>query len=105
MSLQLSADPILDDQWEEFIAFSAYNSEDNAEWEDSAPQADYTSRHACNRDSPRDQGASPSGRKLGFLSLSEWNEEEDYSESPSRCLQYTIEWKITVNNRAASRVY
>ncbi|KAK5011490.1 hypothetical protein LTR28_001547, partial [Elasticomyces elasticus] len=48
------------------------------------------------------QAATPQ-TKLGFLPFSEWNEEDGYIETPPKFIQYTIEWKVTVNNIAASR--
>ncbi|KAF1966377.1 hypothetical protein BU23DRAFT_326895 [Bimuria novae-zelandiae CBS 107.79] len=40
--------------------------------------------------------------RLGFLSLAEWDEYNSYEEIPSR-LRYSIEWKVTVNNRVVAK--
>ena len=37
--------------------------------------------------------------QLKFLQYPEWDQEKDYREDPPTCIRYTIEWKITLNNR------
>ena len=37
--------------------------------------------------------------RLGLLQYPEWDQEKDYRENPPTCIRYTIDWKITLNNR------
>jgi len=53
---------------------------------------------------------SPTGRetqlrpeKLQFLQLAGWDKHNSYDEEIPSCLHYTIEWKVTVNNRVISK--
>jgi hypothetical protein len=41
--------------------------------------------------------------KLELLDLDEWNENETYDEEPLSCLHYSIEWKVTLNNKLISK--
>jgi hypothetical protein len=43
----------------------------------------------------------PSG--LGFLPLAEWDEHNSYDEDTPIRLRYSIEWKVTTNNKVLSR--
>jgi hypothetical protein len=45
----------------------------------------------------------PLSGKLELLSLDEWNENETYDEEPPSCLRYSIEWKVTLNNRLLAK--
>ncbi|CAN9251087.1 unnamed protein product [Alternaria alternata] len=45
----------------------------------------------------------PLSGKLELLSLDEWNENETYDEEPPTCLHYSIEWKVTLNNKLLSK--
>jgi hypothetical protein len=45
----------------------------------------------------------PLSGKLELLNLDEWNENETYDEEPPTCLHYSIEWKVTLNNKLLSR--
>ena len=42
--------------------------------------------------------------KLRFFQLSEWDEHNSYDEDVPSCLHYSIEWKVTVNNKVVSKV-
>jgi len=42
-------------------------------------------------------------QKLQFLQLAEWNEHNSYGEDEPSCLHYSIEWKVSVNNRIISK--
>jgi hypothetical protein len=41
--------------------------------------------------------------KLGFCQLTDWDEERAYDEDPPKYIHYSIEWKVTVNNREVSK--
>ena len=41
--------------------------------------------------------------KLGFCQLTDWDEERTYDENPPKYIHYSIEWKVTVNNREVSK--
>ncbi|CAG5189807.1 uncharacterized protein ALTATR162_LOCUS12088 [Alternaria atra] len=45
----------------------------------------------------------PLSGKLELLSLDEWNENETYDEEPPTCVHYSIEWKVTLNNKLLSK--
>jgi hypothetical protein len=55
----------------------------------------------------RDTGSAdhvrPHSGKLELLDLDEWNENETYDEEPPTCLHYSIEWKVTLNNKLLSK--
>lgn len=41
--------------------------------------------------------------RLELLNLDEWDENEAYDEDPPSCLRYSIEWKVTLNNKPISK--
>lgn len=41
--------------------------------------------------------------KLGLLHIDEWDEEKTYDEEPPSYIHYSIEWKVTVNNKPISK--
>jgi len=45
----------------------------------------------------------PLSGKLELLNLDEWNENETYDEEPPTCVHYSIEWKVTLNNKLLSK--
>jgi hypothetical protein len=47
--------------------------------------------------------ARPHAGKLELLNLDEWDENETYDEDPPTCLRYSIEWKVTLNNKLISK--
>jgi hypothetical protein len=55
------------------------------------------------RDAYSVEHARPRSGKLELLNLDEWNENETYDEEPPTCLHYSIEWKVTLNNRLLSK--
>jgi hypothetical protein len=60
--------------------------------------ADNLGRDACSVGHVR-----PHLGKLELLILDEWNENETYDEQPPVCLHYSIEWKVTLNNKLLSK--
>jgi hypothetical protein len=42
-------------------------------------------------------------QKLQFLALADWDEQNSYDEVVPTCLHYSIEWKVSVNNKVISR--
>jgi hypothetical protein len=60
--------------------------------------ADNLGRDACSIGHVR-----PHAGKLELLALDEWNENETYDEEPPSCLHYSIEWKVTLNNKLISK--
>ena len=36
---------------------------------------------------------------LRLLQYPDWDQEKDYMENPPTCIRYTVDWKITLNNR------
>jgi hypothetical protein len=45
----------------------------------------------------------PDPTTLSFLPLAEWDEHNGYDEDTPTRLRYSIEWKVTVNNKVVSR--
>src|SRR5438045_3459980 len=41
--------------------------------------------------------------KLGLLHIDEWDKEKTCDEEPPSCIHYSIEWKVTVNNKPISK--
>jgi hypothetical protein len=41
--------------------------------------------------------------KLQFLTLNEWHPNNSYDEEVPTCLHYSIEWKVSVNNKMVSK--
>jgi hypothetical protein len=60
--------------------------------------ADNLGRDACSVGHVR-----PNPGKLELLSLDEWNENETYDEEPPTYLHYSIEWKVTLNNKLLAK--
>ncbi|KAF3359142.1 PKHD-type hydroxylase ofd1 [Verticillium dahliae VDG1] len=52
--------------------------------------------------SPLDQARSDR-TSLPLLQLADWDEELPYDEQPPTCVHYSIEWKLTLNNRSISK--
>lgn len=58
---------------------------------------------------PARRGASPLDQtrsdrtSLPFLQLADWDEELAYDEKPLTCIHYSMEWKLTLNNRRISK--
>jgi hypothetical protein len=42
-------------------------------------------------------------KKLSFCQLNDWDEDKAYNEDPPSYIHYSIEWKVTVNNRVVSK--
>jgi hypothetical protein len=38
-----------------------------------------------------------------LLYIDEWDEEKIYNEEPPSCIHYSIEWKVTINNKPISK--
>ncbi|PSN61086.1 hypothetical protein BS50DRAFT_535093, partial [Corynespora cassiicola Philippines] len=49
------------------------------------------------------QPAVQHGAKLELLSLLDWDENRIYDEEPSSSIHYSIEWKMTLNNRMITK--
>ena len=41
--------------------------------------------------------------KLTFVQEAEWDAERTSDEDPPNCIRYTIEWKVTLNDKAVSK--
>ena len=52
---------------------------------------------------PSQQQTQLQPEKLGFCQLTDWDKEKAYDEDPPSCIHYSIEWKVTVNNRMVSK--
>jgi hypothetical protein len=58
---------------------------------------------ATENDGPSQPQAQQWRTELGFCQPSSWNNEKTYDEDPPTYIHYTIEWKVTVNNRMVSK--
>ncbi len=101
MAGEASPASVVFDEWEGWISYSpasqAICGQERAMVAETATT--YTDRATV----PCSQPIPPSRPKLGFLEPSAWDQEKDYNDGPPACIRSTIEWKICVNNRAASR--
>ncbi|KAF2188823.1 hypothetical protein K469DRAFT_659666 [Zopfia rhizophila CBS 207.26] len=52
---------------------------------------------------PRTVSQKTQPQKLQFLQLAEWDEHNSYDEDEPTCLHYSIEWKVSINNRILSK--
>lgn len=69
-----------------------------------SPCAATTGRATRYRHAATSRGtALPDPTTLSFLPLAEWDEHNGYDEDTPTRLRYSIEWKVTVNNKAVSR--
>jgi hypothetical protein len=41
--------------------------------------------------------------ELPFVQLADWSDDLTYDEHPPACIHYSIEWKLTINNRMAAK--
>lgn len=41
--------------------------------------------------------------RLGFIPLDDWEEGRSYNEQPPSYIRYSIEWKVTLNNRVMAK--
>jgi hypothetical protein len=56
-----------------------------------------------NEDTCSQQQAKSQPAKLELLNIEEWDEEKTYDEDLPSCIHYTIEWKVTLNNKLISK--
>ena len=64
---------------------------------------DVTRADAVETDPFCQQRTQPQAENLGFCSFSDWDEGNLYDEDPPTYIHYSIEWKVTVNNRMVSK--
>ena len=77
-------------EWDSLIDFATYDVQPSSRCPAASEVADPVSSA-----SPRTVQA------LDFVPFSEWMNDTDYATQPPQYIQYSIEWKVTVNNRAA----
>jgi len=46
---------------------------------------------------------SPQPDKLILIQLNDWDQEKTYDEDPPNYIYYSIEWKVTLNNKMISK--
>jgi hypothetical protein len=56
-----------------------------------------------NQDTSSQRQATSQPDKLELLHIDEWDEEETYDEDVPSCIHYSIEWKVTLNNKLISK--
>ena len=87
-------------------SFESYEPPDTFDYSqvDDTEVVDVDGEGAINGDSPRHQSPqSQLPQKLVFCQLTDWDEDKAYDEDPPSCVHYSIEWKVTVNNRVVSK--
>lgn len=45
----------------------------------------------------------PARATLPFVPYEDWDPDQSYDEQPPTCVRYTLEWKLTLNRRAAAK--
>jgi hypothetical protein len=93
------------------FAFGLYEQPDQFEWtqqdgtqvDQGGVTPDITRANAVETDSSCQQQTQLQAEKLEFCPLSDWDEGNLYDEDPPSYIHYSIEWKITVNNRMVSK--
>ena len=79
---------------------SDYSSGDDPEHDScdvSSPETQVAARAP-----PRSQRR-PARQILPFVPYEDWDPDQSYDEQPPTCMHYTMEWKLTLNRRAAAK--
>jgi hypothetical protein len=80
------------------FAFDLYDQPGQLEWTQ-REGADVTRENTVETDPFSQQQTQLQPVKLGFCQLADWDEDKEYDEDPPKFIHYSIEWKVTVNNR------
>ncbi|KAI9778682.1 MAG: hypothetical protein M1839_007913 [Geoglossum umbratile] len=65
--------------------------------------ANETTDESLDKDTCSQQRTEPRSAKLKLLDINEWDEEKTYNEDPPSCIHYSIEWKLTLNNKLITK--
>jgi hypothetical protein len=95
-----------DDSWPEF---------DEIDWPDDDTSETQSQNDVCSPDPSQSVGPIESqsavrrhetrqtDARLPLLQLADWSQELSYDEAPPTCIHYSIEWKLTINNKGVSK--
>jgi hypothetical protein len=52
---------------------------------------------------PQQSQRRPARKTLPFVPCEDWDPDQSYDEQPPICINYTMEWKLTLNRRVAAK--
>ena len=69
----------------------------------SSSSLNYTNVDPSTVEYPASQPNAPQTNRLLLLQFGDWDEGQAYDEDPPTCIHYSIEWKVTLNNRTMAK--
>jgi len=108
MDITSPFDPFAFDDFETSSIINPFQTEDNGLLGSVERTNDVGLAHGTPAESVS-RGANKAGQKqhnperLTLVQIDEWDQYKAYNDDPPNCIHYTIEWKVTVNNRMISK--
>jgi hypothetical protein len=64
-----------------------------------SPEPSQLQHNPASTEADRSSGA----QSIPLLQWEDWDQEQEYNETPARCLHYSIEWRVNVNGKIISK--